>query len=155
MPWEGRGARHWLGDQGWGGLRARGSGSLRVWVSRRMPSRKTLLQVQYMWIPGHRSGAPQLAEEQEGPHVCPPSCKAGLRQANQECCTSSYTATHLCWSQGCHDEQRDTVISQSGAPGPCASKVCVGPLPAPPLLAALPLRPPHPSGWMMNRNHTW
>ena len=45
QPWEGRGARRWLGDRGGGGLRARGYGSLRVWVSRRMPGRKTLLQV--------------------------------------------------------------------------------------------------------------
>ena len=71
--------------------------------------------------PGCRPGAPQLMEEQEGPHVHPPSCRAGLQQANQEYYTSSRTAAHLCWSQGCRDEQKDTVISQSGAPGPGTS----------------------------------
>lgn len=94
-----------------------------------------------IWIPGCRPGAPQLMEEQEGPHVRSPSCRAGLQQANQECHASSRTAAHLCWSQGCLDEQKDTVISQSGAPGPCTSGGRVGPLPAQPWLAALPLHP--------------
>ena len=65
--------------------------------------------------------SPGQVEEQEGPHVRPPSCRAGLQQANQEYYTSSRTAAHLCWSQGCRDEQKDTVISQSGAPGPGTS----------------------------------
>lgn len=66
-------------------LCTRGSGSLRGWGSHRTPSWKTLLQVQHIQIPGCRPGAPQLREEQEGPHVCPPSCRAGLHRAKQEC----------------------------------------------------------------------